>query len=191
MDPSYMDMDKYVYSVAITEPLPGESAIYRHPKSVKGLIGSPDPEKIKTLRDVILNSYEKYPNNKCLGAKNKTTCQYEWKDYKTSVDLATDFASGLLTLKLVPPVKEYKDYELHMLGVYSKNRVEYMIADIACMLYGLTSVPIYDTLGPQGIEFILEQTKMTSMVVAEDNLRRFVASGKFGLIKNVISEEKM
>jgi len=43
-----------------------------------------------------------------------------------------------------------------MIGVYSKNRYEYLIEDYAAMLYGLTSVPIYDTLHPNAIEYILD-----------------------------------
>lgn len=36
---------------------------------------------------------------------------------------------------------------MKFIGIYAKNRVEWLFADLACTLYGLTSVPLYDTLG--------------------------------------------
>lgn len=50
-----------------------------------------------------------------------------------------------------------------MIGVFAKNRREWIILDIANMLYGYTMVPFYDTLGnlckyligPESIPFIL------------------------------------
>jgi long-chain acyl-CoA synthetase len=36
---------------------------------------------------------------------------------------------------------------MNLIGIYSKNRTEWMITDIACVLFGLVSVPLYDTLG--------------------------------------------
>jgi long-subunit acyl-CoA synthetase (AMP-forming) len=31
--------------------------------------------------------------------------------------------------------------------IHSKNRVEWALADISCLKYGIVSVPLYDTLG--------------------------------------------
>ena len=42
---------------------------------------------------------------------------------------------------------EEKIHKMKLIGIFSKNRYEWIIADIACMLYGLTIVPLYDTLG--------------------------------------------
>lgn len=183
-------MAEIKYCVPINDPLPGQSSIYRHPKAEKGLIWSPDPEKIKTLRDNILQSAEKHGNNNFLGTQ-LANGNYEWKNYKTCLDIANKFGSGLIALNLVPPISEYKDYEMHLFGICSKNREEYLLADIGAILYGLTSVPIYDTLGAQSVEFILEQTKMSTYVGAEDNIRKFVQAKKYGYIKNIISFEKI
>lgn len=184
------------YSVPLGPPLAGESSIYRHPKAVKELHHSPDPKKIRTLRDNVLHAENLHGAKNCLGTKrpspsNPNQFVYEWKSYKTCTNLARDLASGLLALGLVPPIKEYKDYELHMFGVYSKNREEYLIADLAAILYGLTSVPIYDTLGVQAIEFILEQTKLTTLLGSEETLKKFLNGKKFGHIKTIVSFEEI
>ena len=42
-----------------------------------------------------------------------------------------------------------------MNAIYSKNRFEWLILEFACASYGMQTVPLYDTLGKEGIEFIL------------------------------------
>jgi long-chain acyl-CoA synthetase len=37
--------------------------------------------------------------------------------------------------------------KLKLVGVYSKNRYEWFLADWAFALFGITNVPLYDTLG--------------------------------------------
>lgn len=49
---------------------------------------------------------------------------------------------------------------LKLVGVYSKNCLEYLTLDVACCFYGLTIVPIYDTLGEEATKFAFEQTGM-------------------------------
>ena len=44
------------------------------------------------------------------------------------------------------------------IGIYSKNRLEWLITDFACTLFGLTSVPLYDTLGLENLTYCLKQT---------------------------------
>ena len=36
---------------------------------------------------------------------------------------------------------------MKFVGIYSKNRLEWLLTDFACVLFGLTSIPLYDTLG--------------------------------------------
>lgn len=51
-----------------------------------------------------------------------------------------------------------------MVGIFAKNRKEWMILDISNMLYGFTMIPFYDTLGilfninlgAESIPFVLE-----------------------------------
>jgi len=43
-----------------------------------------------------------------------------------------------------------------LIGVFAKNRREWMILDWANIIYGYTMVPFYDTLGPESIPFILD-----------------------------------
>ena len=58
--------------------------------------------------------------------------------------MAEHLGSNILNQKL------YHSEHLHnmkLIGIFSKNRYEWLVADVACMLYGFTIVPLYDTLG--------------------------------------------
>ncbi len=44
---------------------------------------------------------------------------------------------------------------MKVIGIYSKNRPEWNETDMGCVLYGLTTIPLYDTLGPESISHVL------------------------------------
>ena len=52
-----------------------------------------------------------------------------------------------------------------MFGIFSKNRQEWTISDVAACLYGLTTIPIYDTLGDENITYVFEHTQLTTCFV--------------------------
>jgi len=55
---------------------------------------------------------------------------------------------------------------MKFIGIYAKNRYEWFITDWACAFFGITSVPLYDTLGVQNLSFCLKQTEMTTLFVS-------------------------
>lgn len=62
---------------------------------------------------------------------------------------ARQLGSGLINLELAPEVKEFSDLALKLVGIFSKNREEFLLLDYANVLYGNTMIPLYDTLGNQ------------------------------------------
>jgi len=38
-------------------------------------------------------------------------------------------------------------HKMKLISIYSPNRYEWIVTDIACIMLGITSVPLYDTLG--------------------------------------------
>ena len=42
--------------------------------------------------------------------------------------------------------------------LYAKNCLQWGITDIACWNYGINNIPLYDTLGPQAFEHIINLT---------------------------------
>jgi long-chain acyl-CoA synthetase len=45
---------------------------------------------------------------------------------------------------------------MDMLGIFSKNREEWLMVEYADFLYNFTSVPLYDTLGEEAFKFVLD-----------------------------------
>lgn len=50
------------------------------------------------------------------------------------------------------------------LGIFSRNRVEWCIAEQACNAYNFTLVPTYETLGADAVLYILRETEMKTIV---------------------------
>lgn len=89
---------------------------------------------------------------------------YVWKTFREISDEVDQFASGLIAVGALPDV-EHETGSLQkafkFLGISSKNRYEYLVAIQSAYRQGLTLVPLYDTLGPSTVEFIVGQTNLT------------------------------
>ncbi len=75
---------------------------------------------------------------------------------------------------------------MRFVGIYAKNRIEWLITDFACSLYGLTSVPLYDTLGMENLTYCLNQTEMTTLFLSDATLKTLLSLKDHGNIKNVV-----
>lgn len=72
----------------------------------------------------------------------------------------TNFGSGLIHLGLAPPNSD----SMKLLGFYSKNRMEWVIAEQACYAYSIIPVPLYDTLGADSVEYVVNQTELATIL---------------------------
>ena len=82
-------------------------------------------------------------------------------------DMCEDYGYGMMALNLAPDTKaENKTWKF--IGIQSKNCKEWLITHFANMTQNITSVSLYDTLGLDAIQFILDQTEMTTVVVANE-----------------------
>lgn len=190
--------NQFVYAVSVnnSDKKENETHIFRHPDAVHKDIFS--CETVKTLQEVLEHRFKKL-NELYLGyrlvdsATQERNSFFTWKTNGEVKDIATKFGSGLLELGLVPRKNSFKHYELSLLGFYSKNTVEYFIADLACILYDVTSVPIYDTLGEEAMIFSFNQTKMTTCIVLSSHLMTLITlkkAGKLPFLENVIVSDQ-
>lgn len=151
-------------------PLPGtategRTAIYRHWRFAdKPLLEKLVPE-ISTPHEAFENSVAKWPKNKCLGhrpydATTKTFGPYVWEDYETIAKRRKDFGAGLVHLHRQAGVTGSK----YGVGLWCQNRPEWQITDLACMSQGLYTVSIYDTLGPDTTEYIINHAELACVV---------------------------
>jgi long-chain acyl-CoA synthetase len=44
------------------------------------------------------------------------------------------------------------------MGIYSKNREEWVLSHIANMKNSIVTIAFYDTLGPNSVQYVIDQT---------------------------------
>lgn len=173
-----------IYSVQISPPSsPLDSGIYRHPLFKSNLAVSPDPS-IKTLRCMLEKNKDKFATKKCLGSKKNGI--EVWKSYNEAIEMGKWLFASMKKRGLEPQKQQYQGRQLGFVAIYSKNREEFIITDFCCIYYDLVSVPIYDTLGPEAVEFIFDHTMVELLVASNENIRKLIKDKKLAHLKNLI-----
>lgn len=57
-----------------------------------------------------------------------------------------------------------------VIGIYAKNREEWSICDIGNALYGYTMIPLYDTLGPDAVSFVLGHAELKTCICSSSSI---------------------
>ena len=189
---------KFIYSVPITQhdPNKGETAVYRNPDSVDGLSAKLGrwPE-VQTLQDLYLRTFKENSNNKCLGTRTKledgTFGPYVFKPYYEVKAICDKVGSAIMNKDLAP--MEHDDLsgeDFRFVGIFAKNREEWVEVDIACVFQGITTIPIYDTLGREAMKFVFEQTNLQTVFCSGENIKKLLdgkKSGELPSLKSIIS----
>eukprot|EP00826_Nyctotherus_ovalis_P050111 TRINITY_DN610_c0_g1_i1.p1 TRINITY_DN610_c0_g1~~TRINITY_DN610_c0_g1_i1.p1 ORF type:complete len:491 (-),score=109.61 TRINITY_DN610_c0_g1_i1:53-1525(-) len=98
--------------------------------------------------------------------------------------MALTFARGMEKLGL-PAEQMYEGRKLRAIGIHSKNRLEWVLTDMACWMTSVTSIPFYESLGDSGINYIIEQTEITTLFMSIEGLHRAIELKKKGQIRNI------
>lgn len=184
-----------LYATPINNPdkQPNETPIYRAPPSVGLDLNNLMPQ-FRTLHDILRLRFQS-PMNDFIGRReiDPSTGQlqnfFSWKSNQQIQIDAECFGSGLLNLGLCPELAEQGMQPLRMLGIYSKNTVEYLIADIAGMMQCISIVPIYDTLGEESTVYTFRVTKMATCLVTSNHVEKLLKekqAGKLQYLHNLI-----
>eukprot|EP00386_Alphamonas_edax_P015601 GDKI01047601.1.p1 GENE.GDKI01047601.1~~GDKI01047601.1.p1 ORF type:complete len:689 (-),score=256.97 GDKI01047601.1:143-2209(-) len=173
----------------------GHSQVWRSIHAKEKLVETP-AEGIHTLYDLFERAVKMNPNGEFLGTRERladgTAGAYHWKTYSQVKNIATNFGSGLVHMQMVKEESfEDETYQgtWKFLGTYSKNREELYIAEQAANAYNFCLVPLYDTLGPDTVEYITNQTRMSVITTAGDGLKsllQVVSTGKTPTLKFVV-----
>ncbi|CAJ0929381.1 unnamed protein product, partial [Ranitomeya imitator] len=113
-------------------------------------------EDAKTLYEVFKRGIRVSGNGDCLGYR-KPNQPYQWITYQQVADRAENLGSGLIQ-------KGCKASPDQFIGVFSQNRPEVVIAELACFSYSMVVVPLYDTLGAEAIVFIVNRADLSLIV---------------------------
>ncbi|KAJ3237601.1 Long-chain-fatty-acid--CoA ligase 5 [Chytriomyces hyalinus] len=134
---------------------------------------------ITTLMQGFQETVTQFANRPCLGHRPKTVDpssgkvvwgNYVWQSYRRVSERRVNFGSGLVGI-----VKETSPGEERFgVGIYSINRPEWAIADLANISYGLVTVPLYDTLGATASQYILNHSTPPVLICSYDKLENVV-----------------
>ncbi|KAN0072578.1 hypothetical protein V8E54_009507 [Elaphomyces granulatus] len=145
---------------------PGRSHVYRAWNTQKELLRSLDP-KIGTLHDAFESTANRIPKSPCLGwrpydPRTGSFGQFTWMDYRTVQRRRAAFGVGLVELHK----KHGCTREKYGIGLWCQNRPEWQITDLACTSQSLYSVSIYDVLGPDIAEYIVNHADLHCVVAS-------------------------
>uniref|UniRef100_A0A4W6CHX9 Long-chain-fatty-acid--CoA ligase n=1 Tax=Lates calcarifer TaxID=8187 RepID=A0A4W6CHX9_LATCA len=113
-------------------------------------------EEAKTIYEVFQRGLKVSGNGPCLGYR-KPGRPYQWLKYKQVSDRAEHLGSGLLHRGLKPNQDTF-------IGIFAQNRPEWIIGELACYTYSMVAVPLYDTLGPEALVFIIDRAEISTVL---------------------------
>ncbi|NXB51062.1 ACSL5 ligase, partial [Leucopsar rothschildi] len=113
-------------------------------------------EDAKTLYEVFQRGVSISGNGDCLGYR-KPKQPYQWLTYKQVSDRTKYLGSGLLQKGCQPSSDQF-------IGIFAQNRPEWIISEYACYTYSMVAVPLYDTLGPEAIVYIVNKAEISVVI---------------------------
>ncbi|KDD73153.1 hypothetical protein H632_c2479p1, partial [Helicosporidium sp. ATCC 50920] len=160
-------------SVALPEKLTpkGPWLVHRCAETTDALVDSfpPPNDHVRTLYDAFENSVAKHGESPYLGKRQTQSGDqagpYQWLTYAQVAAIRSAIGSGMLQLGVEPGAR---------VGLYGVNSVEWALVDAAAQAYSLVSVPLYDTLGPEAVEYICNHGELSAVACASAVLDKVV-----------------
>ncbi|QDZ23683.1 acetyl-CoA synthetase-like protein [Chloropicon primus] len=158
-----------------------QGPLIRSSMAAKGLAGA-TYEGCINLLEIFERSVELYPDNPCLGKRLKgedgTVSEYKWMTYREVGEKVKLLGSGLAAEGIASQDK---------IGVFGANCPEWMIAMQACNRNNVACVPLYDTLGENAVEYILNHAECKAVFVSSEKLGNLLKSkGNMPTVKLVV-----
>ena len=156
--------------------------------------------KDKTLIGKVLEKMKLFRDRPCLGRRLKIgenekgepifEKKYTYFTYKEVENFCYNFAKNLHEKKDELVVRDsYINLDLSLVGIFSKNCIEWVVTDFGCHLDSVTNVTLYSTLGQEAFKFICEQTKIKTIFVSPnlvDSLCEYKRKYNLAELKNAI-----
>lgn len=110
----------------------------------------------RTMYEFFLRGVRVSNNGPCLGSR-KPKQPYEWLSYREVMERMENLGSAFLH-------KGHSKSSNAHIGIFSQNRPEWTISELACYTYSLVAVPLYDTLGTEAIDYIIDKASIQTIV---------------------------
>ena len=158
----------------------GLGAIHRHP------VHNKDPNEYKyyfsdgrTLYDLFQRGLHMSENLPCMGyrpidASTGKAGAFVWLTYKECWAKSRAIGAAMRNLDLAPLSED--EEPMRMVGLFTKNRYEWVIVEQACNAYSGVVVPLYDTLGESAVSYVLNQTGLTTVFASKEEVPKLLAA---------------
>lgn len=126
-----------------------------------------DPD-ISTAWDIFRLSVEKHPDNRMLGWREFTNGKfgpYIWKTYAEVYNEVIHIGSALRASGAEPGSR---------VGIYGTNCPQWIVAMEACNAHSLICVPLYDTLGPEAVNYIIDHAEVDFVFVQDKKVEELL-----------------
>ncbi|KAK6233123.1 hypothetical protein SCA6_003196 [Theobroma cacao] len=159
------------YGVVLPEKLQsGKWNVYRSVRSPMKLVSRfADHPEIGTLHDNFVHAVENYKDYKYLGTRIRvdgTVGEYKWMTFGEAATAQEAIGSGL---------RCYGIEQGACVGLYFINRPEWLVVDHACAAYSYTSVPLYDTLGPDAVNYVVNHSGIQAIFCVPQTLNTLLS----------------
>jgi len=114
-------------------------------------------EGVHTVYDLFQRGVKLGGDNPFLGWKPAADKPFQWISYNEVNSRAKAFGDGLVKLG-------YEASNETRVGIYSQNRPEYIVVDQGFLVQSMCPVPLYDTLGIEAGNFIINQADLECIV---------------------------
>ncbi|KAJ4962983.1 hypothetical protein NE237_022922 [Protea cynaroides] len=174
-------MSMYTVKVEESRPAiggkPSAGPVYRSIFAKDGLMEL--PADIESPWELFSHSVKRNHEIQMLGRRKFVDGKagpYVWKTYQQVYDEAIKIGSAIRSRDVNPGGR---------CGIYGSNCPEWIIAMEACNSHGIYYVPLYDTLGENAVEFIINHAEVSIVFVQENKIQAMLRS-----IKNCTSHLK-
>ncbi|KAH3676400.1 hypothetical protein WICMUC_002031 [Wickerhamomyces mucosus] len=175
----YPTKDRYrSYPLSNSKETTEYSQIYRH---INVSEHEPLPQnffhpELNTLSKIFKNSVQYFSNDDCLGHRelngnNENKNSYKFFSYKEIEIRKNKIASGIIhCITTNPQYKQDTSYPDFIVSIFSPNRLEWILIDLATRDYSLPNTSLYSILGSSSSKYILETTKSPILFVDKDKI---------------------
>eukprot|EP01125_Pyxidicula_operculata_P016570 TRINITY_DN5718_c0_g1_i2.p1 TRINITY_DN5718_c0_g1~~TRINITY_DN5718_c0_g1_i2.p1 ORF type:complete len:861 (-),score=179.38 TRINITY_DN5718_c0_g1_i2:192-2474(-) len=96
---------------------------------------------------------------------------YKFLSYVEVEDLINDVGSALTKQFGLKPSTSSKPTTV---GIYAKNRAEWVITELACFMHNMCVVSLYDSFGPANVEYVTNHSEFSVLFGTHDRLENFL-----------------
>ncbi|GJJ13334.1 hypothetical protein Clacol_007586 [Clathrus columnatus] len=187
--PSNFDFSKQSIEVPGSKK-PGASAAYPN------LITINSKGVTKNLVEIFENALARYPDEPCLGSRGvvstnpiKFDNSYTWITYRQVAQRRDHIGSAL---EYLWETGRAGGGEIPCVGIWSTNRPEWQLVDLAIQAYAKVSVSLYDVLGADSVEMICNHSELSVIFLSANHISTLLnLSHRLKFLKIIISLDEL